>query len=195
MQGWSRQYPELTKLCEDKRKGALESIRILEKNRKIDYIKRKQTLLRFLRQFSGHLQTQVDTPVTKASKDIWSQDDLSLTIQALYSIISRYSVCGSEKEHVSLIARLRLAIEEGEDTSVPTFGLMFLMHPHDEEERFAIRWRDTRVYIDRRYTIMHSPFCQAKAKVNAGKQSSRNCKTMNQIWRQVRSALGSYARR
>lgn len=150
MQGWSQEYPELTRLCGDNKKSALDSVRRLETNRTPDAIQRKQTLLHFLQQLSKHLQTGEDTAPAKAGKDIWSQDDLSLTIQALYNIVSRYSICGSEDKHITLIARLRLAIEEGKTTSAPTFGLMFLMHPHDEEENLAPRWRDTRVYIDRR---------------------------------------------
>lgn len=78
-------------------------------------------------------------------------DDLTGSLRTLYGVLMRYIYCTSGNERKALSGKLRLALESSYGNDSPTFDLMFLAHPHHESRTEALRWRETRIRVNRRY--------------------------------------------
>ncbi|CAM1505024.1 Fc.00g106610.m01.CDS01 [Cosmosporella sp. VM-42] len=147
-------YPGLAQLWQDNRKYALEGIRRLAIGRSPEVLKRQKDILRILQSFSGPLVATTVNSVSeiKTTSEVWVGDDFTGSVRLLYKVLSSYTSCKVGSETSEIAAKLRLAISARPGGDSPAFELMFLAHPHNEHQRESLRWRETRICVDRRKT-------------------------------------------
>ncbi|UNI19462.1 hypothetical protein JDV02_005644 [Purpureocillium takamizusanense] len=146
----ANRYPGLNLLCQNNRKNAVDGIRKLASRRSPEGKTRQQDLLRILETFIRGLAVVDEDPNSNEKNDVWVGEDFTGSIRTLYKVLSSHIFCNTGSEQKQIAGRLRLALESGTDGNSPAFDFMFLTHPHHEWQEECIRWRETRVSVDRR---------------------------------------------
>ncbi|KAM0342918.1 hypothetical protein ACHAPU_009122 [Fusarium lateritium] len=143
-------FPGLCQLQQDNRKNAVAAIRRFGPSQSPEAIKRQKDLLRILEAFGKPLTSAEESVVPKVKEEIWMGDDYTGSIRILHGVLMRYIYCGSGNERKALSGKLRLALESSCGSDSPAFDLMFLAHPHHESRTESLRWRETRIRVNRR---------------------------------------------
>jgi hypothetical protein len=106
------------------------------------------SLLEILRKFPA-LESRAltyETPTVRTGQMGDSlQEDYHPAVRSLYETLFRYCRCSNNDSYIGV--KLRLTIEKSSDAERPSFNVLFVVHPHQDELDMDTYWQVTTISV------------------------------------------------